>query len=170
MACRRGHHFQLRHILAAKALRGNGYLHLVALCKAKVNDRRSIVARIDSFKRIGYYRAAQPAVYIALRNAAVERLVDVAADKVDVLSDLHKDDCHSRILTDRYGLLSGNVDIVDYIAKDILSHGGLFKLRICADTVLHIPGKVKVCLYAELSDELLHLPNIYLPNSFMLLK
>ena len=159
-----GHHFKLRHILAAKAFRRTDYLHALASNYSYVQHRGGVVARIHALQRVGNYRFSQQTVSVARRNACVYSFFKVAADEVHVLTYLHKNNSHARVLTDGQSFLLSRFQIIENVVENALSYGRLFRRRAALYALAHILRQHAVCFNAKLFYRLRYYAYIYLSH------
>ena len=70
----------------------------------------SVVAGVHAvIQRITHHAFAQIAIGIGAADGAVERVGQIAAADVRILSDIQKDHAHARILADGHALSAGNL-------------------------------------------------------------
>ena len=113
---------------------------------------RGIVSGIHTLQRITDDRAAQIPFQVPRCDTLVHGLAQVAAGDVDVLTDLHEDNCHAGVLADRKAGFTRSVKVGTEVGKDCLAGGRLFFRAAAADALLQCRGQLFVCLYAQIAD------------------
>ena len=133
-----------------------------------MDDRRGIVLCIFTFKRIFHNRFAQITVYITLSDSFIDRSFQTTAFKMHILSDLHKDHCHSRILTDGDHILPCDLQIVLKLRKHLLSDRGFFFLTRLLHGSFHILCQKMVGFYTHFPDIFRNIFNLYRFHNLLL--
>ena len=129
---------------AASTVGGEGDLHLFAGNDLGVQNGRGVVAGVAPADGVADDALAQKAVGVAPANALVHRFPQVAAGKVDVLSDLQKHAGHAGVLTDGNAFPVGDLvifhDVIQYAHGDVAILTGTAGF----DGALHVIGEVGI--------------------------
>ena len=149
--CRLQHKYPA-HIFAAKSLRRNGDPYLIPRHKIIMNDRRCIILRILADQWILHYRLTQITIHISLTHPFIDRICQRTAFKMNILADFHKNNCHTRVLADGYGIFLCNPQIILKLSQYLLTDWRLFFCNGTFQCFLHIPCQHMVRFYAHLPD------------------
>ena len=100
----------LTHVLAAGSLGIDLDSDLIPRNDSGVHECRGVVPRVLPVEEgITHDRAAQVPVDVALRHSSIDRLVQVAASDVDVLTQVQEHDGVSRVLAVGVLALAGDL-------------------------------------------------------------
>ena len=91
-----------------------------------MDDSRCIILGIDALDRITYDRLAQIAINITLAHTLIDGIFQTTADKMHILSDLHKDNCHTGILADGNGFLVCDREIFLQLLQNLFAQRRFF--------------------------------------------
>ena len=143
-----GHqHFNARFILRAEALRGDGDAKLVAGDNLSIDDAWGIVLSVDAIEqRLGDDRFTQVPFGIALSNAGVNSLFEVAAAYVQILPYFQKDNGHAGILAIGAVFCAGYFRILNNLVKDDLSYRRKFGLASAGKGAVNVIGQI-ICRF-----------------------
>ncbi len=125
----RGKHFQLAHVLAAKAFGRHGELQRIPRHQLHMQDGRGVIPGIHPPQRVVHHGFAQQSFGVALADTLIHRGLEIPGD-MHVLPHLGKHHRHARILADGHSLLPGNLLIAAQDMQDLPRRGkGLLPLR-----------------------------------------
>ncbi len=128
-AVSRHEHFNSRFVLGAETFGRDCNAELVAGNNFGVDDARRVVLGVDAVEqRLADDRLAQVAFRVALGNARVYCLFQIAADNMQVLPDFQKDNRHAGILAIGTILRTCNFGVLDNLVEDNLPDGRFFRL------------------------------------------
>jgi len=139
------------HVLRSAAFGDSHDPDLVAGNDIVVDDRRSVVPRILSCKRIAG-RLSQIAVLVGLTNALVEGFPDVPAHDVDILTDIDEKDGETRVLADRILTFGGNADVFLELLQHLLGDGRFIFLNPLVEGVHDVLPYMVVCIDQQFLD------------------
>ena len=117
-----------------------------------MNDRRCIILRILADQWILHYRFTQITIHISLTHPFIDRIRQRTAFKVNILPDFQKNNCHTRVLTDGYGILLCNLQIILKLPQHLLTDRRLLICNRTFQCFLHIRCQHMVRFYAHLPD------------------
>ena len=138
------------HVLTAEPLGRHRYFYPVSGNDGIMNDARRVVLRVFTDKGIGNHRFTQTALGISPAYAFVDRILKNAALKMDFLSHFQKNHRHSRILTDRNGILSGDLKILAQLIQHAAPERRFLALLRLFQRFFHILCEKKIGFYAHL--------------------
>lgn len=144
-----GEHVQGCHILAAKALGRNGDAQSVPRHQAQVENGGCVVPRILPNQGVPHHAEAEQAPGISPGHTLVHRVLQRAADDVDLLPQLKKDHGHASILADGQSLPGRKGKIFFNVGKNGAAHGGFLGQGGRTQGGAQVGGEAGVCLNAE---------------------
>ena len=128
LEARRGReHVHAAHVLRPSPLRDGDDPDLVAGNDVEVDDGRRVVLRVGPREGVAG-RLPEIAFAVAFFNPLVDGRLQIAADNVDILPDLDKEDGKARVLADGGLLVPGDAGVFLELADHLLGHGGFVLL------------------------------------------
>ena len=104
-------HKNTAHIFTAKSFWCNGDFHFITRNNFCMQNCRCIIFCIFTDQRIFYHGFSQISIHITTTHTFIDRFLKITTHKMYILSDFHKNNCHSRILTDWNHLFVRNFQI-----------------------------------------------------------
>ena len=152
-AVRRNEHLDARLVLAAEALGADRDLELVARHDARVDDGRRVVLRVLAVEqRLGDDGLPEIPFRIALGDTGVDRLFEIAACDVQILTDLKEDDRHAGVLTDGAILGLGDLRIADDLVEHVAPYRRLLCLASALQSLVDVVRQIVGSLFAHLGN------------------
>ena len=148
-ACTGRKHLESALVFAAEPLWCYGDVELISRYDFVVNDGWCVVCCVHTVYRVFHNRLAQIAVCIALSHALVDGFLDETARNVAILPHSDEHNRHSRVLTHRHTLGSGDVGILYYRTDDFACQGRFLLFLAYCELVVYIVGKHVTCFYTE---------------------
>jgi hypothetical protein len=142
-------HTDSGHILATEALRAECDLEVLTGNDLGIDHCGSVVAGVTAANGIANNRLTEVAVSISAAYALVDSLGKVAANDVEVLTDLEEYTSHTGILTDRYVLCVCDLEVLDNVIKNALSDLAVLASAAILDRALYVGGKMVVSIDTE---------------------
>lgn len=129
-------------------------MNLVTGNNAGVQNRRRVVVGIAAVEqRVAHDGQAQIAVYIALPHTFVDGVLQQTTGNMHVLTNLYENNRHAAVLTNRHGILTGNITVFDHLTKNCLAERRLFVLLSVHIRLSDALRQDIICLHAQLAHE-----------------
>lgn len=146
-------HEYAAHVFAAHALRRYRDVYGVAWDYLPVNNGWSVVASVAAVgERVADDRFAQVALAVGAAHSFVDRLFEIAALDVQVLSELDEENRYAAVLAYRHILVCGELRIFYYLVVERLRAAELFRGARFFQRLGHVLGQVHVRGQRELAD------------------
>jgi hypothetical protein len=142
-------HTDSGHILATEALRAECDLEVLTGNDLGVDHSGGVVTGVAAANGVAYDGLTEVAVSISAAYALVDSLGKVAANDVEVLTDLKEYASHTGILTDRYVLCVCDLKVLDNVIKNALSDLAVLASAAILDRALYVGGKMVVSIDTE---------------------
>ena len=142
-------HTDSGHILASEALGAKSDLEVLAGNDLGIDHCGSVVTGVAATNRVANNGLTEVAVSISAAYALVDSLGKVAANDVEVLTDLEEYASHTGILTDRYVLCVCDLKVLDDVIKNALSDLAVLASAAILDRALYVGGKMIVSIDTE---------------------
>ena len=136
-------HLNLAHVFAARALRGDGDMKLIAGHDVVINHGGGIIAGIYAIQRVAHHALAQIAVGIALTHALVNGLLQIAV-YIDLLTHIDKYTGEAGVLADRHIVRIRDIVIFNDLIQNPLRHGEGFVGMAVGDAFFDVGRQVAV--------------------------
>ena len=112
--------------------------------------RRGVVSGVAAANGVANYGLTEVAVSISAAYALVDSLGKVAANDVEVLTDLKEYASHTGILTDRYVLAVRDLEVLDDVIKNSLCDLAVLTSTAILYSTLNVRGKVCISVNTKL--------------------
>ena len=136
-------HGQAAHILAAKALGGNGNAAGLSGGQMHGNGGGGVIPGVAPAQRVGHHAFAQIPLGIAPAHALIDGLLKISLD-MHIRTQLHKHAGHTRILADGQAALASQGKILLEQAQGVLGQGPGLPAAGFGQSLGHIPGQLPV--------------------------
>ena len=126
---------------------------LVARHDARIEDGRRVVLRVLAVdQRLGDDGLPQIPLRVALGDTGIDRLFEIAACDVQILTDLKEDDRHAGVLTDGAILGLGDLRIADDLVEHVAPYRRLLCLASALQSLVDVVRQIVGSLFAHLGN------------------